>query len=94
LGSFKYFCLINHRSRKDQIYKRASSYSVESVFFNSWSLGVKRGHNRVKHFYICFNGKNLLKSFKKALSQRSSHLLTRLSNAESSHGPGAVGAAI
>jgi hypothetical protein len=27
-------------------------------------IGVGRGHNRVKHIYICFNGKNLSKSFK------------------------------
>jgi hypothetical protein len=36
-----------------------------------------RGHNRVKHFYICYYGENLLK---KPLSQKSSNLLARESN--------------
>jgi hypothetical protein len=44
---------------KAQIYTSASLYSAESILFNSWSLGVMRSHNRVKHFYICFNGESL-----------------------------------
>jgi hypothetical protein len=30
-----------------------SSDSAETILFNLWSLGVMRGHNRVKHFLIC-----------------------------------------
>jgi hypothetical protein len=37
-------------------------YSAESILFNFWSHGVSGGHNREKHFYICFNGENLRKS--------------------------------
>jgi hypothetical protein len=59
VGSFKYFLLMNHSTIKAQIYKSASMYSAESTLFNSWSLGVMRGHNRVKHFYIYFNGESL-----------------------------------
>jgi hypothetical protein len=55
VGSFKYFLLMNHSTIKAQIYMNASLYSAES----SWSLGVMMGHNRVKHFYICFNGESL-----------------------------------
>jgi hypothetical protein len=49
VGSFKYFLLMNHSTIKAQIYMSASLYSAESILFNSWSLGVMRGHNRVKH---------------------------------------------
>jgi hypothetical protein len=59
VGSLKYFLLMNHSTIKAQIYTSASLYSAESILFNSWSLGVMRGHNRVKHFYICFNGESL-----------------------------------
>jgi hypothetical protein len=59
VGSFKYFLLMNHNTITAQIYMNASLYSAESILFNSWSLGVMRGHNRVKHFYICINGESL-----------------------------------
>jgi hypothetical protein len=62
VGSFKYFLLMNHSTIKPQIYTSACLYSAESILFNSWSLGVMRGHNRVKHFYICFNGESLYNS--------------------------------
>jgi hypothetical protein len=62
LGSFKLFLLMNHSTIKAQIYMSASRYSAESNLFNLWSLGIIGGHNRVKHFYICFNGKNLFKN--------------------------------
>jgi hypothetical protein len=43
--------------------------------------GVIGGHNRVKHFYICFNGGNLWKSFQKSTEpKKSSNLLARWSN--------------
>jgi hypothetical protein len=50
---------------KAQIYRSASWYSTESNLFNVWSPGVIGGHNKVKHFYVCFNGGNLWKSFQK-----------------------------
>jgi hypothetical protein len=53
--SFKCFLLMNHSTMKAQIYTSASLYSAESILFNSWFLGVMKVHNRVKHFYICFN---------------------------------------
>jgi hypothetical protein len=53
---------MNHSTIKTQIYTSASLYSAESILFNSWSLGAMRGHNRVKHFYICFNRESLWKS--------------------------------
>jgi hypothetical protein len=56
VGSFKYSLLMNHSTIKAQIYTSDLLYSA--ILFNSWSLGVMRGHNRVKHFYICFNGKS------------------------------------
>jgi hypothetical protein len=56
---------MNHSTIKAQIYMSASWYSTESILFNSCSPGVIGGHNRVKHFYICFNGGNLWKSFQK-----------------------------
>jgi hypothetical protein len=62
VGSFKYFLLMNHSTVKAQIYTSTSLYSAESILFNSWSLGFMRSHNRVKHFYICFNGESLWKS--------------------------------
>jgi hypothetical protein len=58
VGSFKYF-LMNHSTIKAQIYTSASWYNAQSILFNSWFPGVMRGHNRVKHFYTCFNGENL-----------------------------------
>jgi hypothetical protein len=42
-----------------QIYLKASWHSAESILLNSWSPGIWRGHNRVKHFYVCFNRKSL-----------------------------------
>jgi hypothetical protein len=48
-----------------------SGYSAESILFNLWSQGVIGGHNRVKHFYICFNGGNLFENlFKNPKSQK------------------------
>jgi hypothetical protein len=61
VGSSKYFLLMNHITIKTQIYTSASLYSAESILFNSWSLGIMRGHNKVKHGYICFNGGKSLK---------------------------------
>jgi hypothetical protein len=43
----------------------ASWYGAESILFNLWSPVVLGGHNRVKYFYICFDGENLWKSFQK-----------------------------
>jgi hypothetical protein len=40
-------------------------------------LGVMRGKNKVKHFYICFNGEIYENLFKKPLSHKSSNLLAR-----------------
>jgi hypothetical protein len=62
VGPFKYFLLMNHSTIKAQICTSASLNSAESILFSSLSLGVMRGHNRVKHFYICFNGESLWKS--------------------------------
>jgi hypothetical protein len=58
---------MNHSTIKTKIYMSlsASWYSAESILFNLWSPGVIGGHNRVEHFYICFNGENLWKSFQK-----------------------------
>jgi hypothetical protein len=53
---------MNHSTIKAQTLMSASWFSTESISFNSWSLGVMKGHDRVKHFYICFNGENLWKS--------------------------------
>jgi hypothetical protein len=77
VGSFKYFLLMNHSTINAQIYRSACLYSAESILFNSWSLGVMRGCNRVKHFYICFNGESLWKSLQETLSQNSTNLLAR-----------------
>jgi hypothetical protein len=52
---------MNHSTIKVQIYTSAFWYSTESMLFNSRSLGVLRGHNRVKHIYIWFNGGKALK---------------------------------
>jgi hypothetical protein len=51
--------------KKRSPYTGASWYSAESILFNLWSPGVIWGHNRVKHFYISFNGGNLWKFFQK-----------------------------
>jgi hypothetical protein len=48
VGSFKWV-----------FFSHEPQYHTSSIVFNSWSLGVMRGHNRVKHFYICFNGESL-----------------------------------
>jgi hypothetical protein len=37
--------------------------------------GVGRGHNRVKHIYICFDGENL---FEKPLTPKNSNLLKKV----------------
>jgi hypothetical protein len=55
----------NQTNLKNEIYMSASWYSAASILFNLWSPWVLGGHNRVKHFYICFNGENLWKSFQK-----------------------------
>ena len=61
---------MNHNTIKAQIYTIAFWYSAESILFNSWSLGVMRSHNRVKHIYICFNGDNLWKSLQETTEPR------------------------
>jgi hypothetical protein len=81
---------MNHSTIKAQIYTSASWCSAESILFHSWSPRKIWGATMAKHFYISFNGENFLK---RPLSQNSSNLLARWSNAESSC-PGAVGATI
>jgi hypothetical protein len=56
--SFKNLLLKKHWARRAHIYMKAFWYNVDLSL-----IGVGRGHNRVKHIYICFNGKNLSKSF-------------------------------
>jgi hypothetical protein len=53
---FKY-CLMTYRSRKAQIYMRTS----HQFYLIHGPPGMMRDHNRVKHIYFCFNGKNLWK---------------------------------
>jgi hypothetical protein len=60
--SFENLLLKNHCARRAHIYRKAFWYNVDSMLFKSWSPGVGMGHSRVKHIYICFNGKNLSKS--------------------------------
>jgi hypothetical protein len=68
--SFKYFLLVNHGTIKAEIYLSASWYSAESIIFNWWPPRVMRGHNRVKHIYMCFNGENLWKSLKETTARK------------------------
>jgi hypothetical protein len=49
---------MNNSAIKAEIYRSTFWYSVESILFSP-SMGAMRGHNRVKHIYICFNGENL-----------------------------------
>jgi hypothetical protein len=62
-------------SHEPQYHK--SSDSAESILFNISSSGVMRGHNWVKHFFICFNGEVFENLLKKPLSQNSSNLLVK-----------------
>jgi hypothetical protein len=61
---------MNHSIIKAQIYMSASWYSAKSVLFNSWSPKKIWGSTMVKHFYICFNGESLWKSFKETTSPK------------------------
>jgi hypothetical protein len=56
VGSFKNL-LQNHWARIGHIYMKASWYNVYSELFTSWSLGVRWGHNRENHIYMCLNWK-------------------------------------
>jgi hypothetical protein len=68
---------MNHSTIKAQIYTSASLYNAESILFNSWSLGVMRGHNRVNISTSASMGKVFENLFKKPLSHNSSNLLAR-----------------
>jgi hypothetical protein len=41
------------------------------------SPGIERGHNRVEHIFIYFNGKNLSKSFQETLTHKNANLIKR-----------------
>jgi hypothetical protein len=44
--------LKNPRARRAHIYMKALLYNVDSSFFKSWSLGVRRGHSREKKIFF------------------------------------------
>jgi hypothetical protein len=66
---------MNHSTIKAQIYKVLPDVVQNQIYLLHGPRGVMRAHNRVKHFYICLNGENLLK---KPLSQNSSNLLAKV----------------
>jgi hypothetical protein len=68
---------MNHSTIKAQIYTSASLYSAESILFNSWSLGVMRGHNFLNISTSVSMGKVFENLFKKPLNQNFSNLLAR-----------------
>jgi hypothetical protein len=47
----------NHRARRAHIYMKAFWYNVNSSLFKSWSPGVRRGHNKKNHMYMCLHWK-------------------------------------
>jgi hypothetical protein len=53
VGSFKNRLLKNHRTRKAHIYMKAFWYNVNSSLLKSLSPGVRRGHNKENHIYMC-----------------------------------------
>jgi hypothetical protein len=69
---FKNLLLKNHRAKGAHIYMRAFWYNVDSSLFKSWSPGVGRGHSRVKHIYVCFNGIIFQNLFKKPMTPKNS----------------------
>jgi hypothetical protein len=62
MGSFKIF-LKNHKSRRAHFYRKAFWCNIKSNFFRSWSLGVWRDHNRVKHVYNLLQWEKSFKNF-------------------------------
>jgi hypothetical protein len=78
----------------------ASWHSVELLSFNSWSPGGHDDYSRVKHIYMCCNGKNLWKYLQEITDPQKFKFtytykvifICRIKLL--SHGPGDVGATI